>query len=101
MEQPVRTPTGMGYGEAGALEQSQQSAPMQAGGQPGGGGRPIPGMTGGVFGPTQHPDQGPGMDPNAPMANVVQDPDALLREMYRAFPHPDLERMLLRRRPRR
>ncbi len=93
--QPVRTPTGLGYGEAGALEAQQQAAPMQAesGGVPAG-------LVQGAFGPTQRPDEditamAPGGD-RPPM----EDPDALLRAMYRMTGDPDLERMLLRRRPR-
>ena len=55
VEQPIRTPTGMPYGEAGALEQQQRAAPMQAAGAPTGGG-PVPAwMQGGAFGPTQRP----------------------------------------------
>lgn len=97
--QPVRTPTGMDYGEAGALEQQQQAAPMQAQGPPGQGTAPR-GLTTGAFGPTEHPDEAPDMLPPGAEMPQEEDPDMLLRAMFRMTGHPDLERMLLRRRPR-
>lgn len=60
--QPLRTPTGMGYGEAGALEQLQRAAPLSA--TPGGD-TPVPTAGGGGAAPVNvtgfgEPTQQPG-----------------------------------------
>lgn len=52
-KQPLRTPTGLPYGEAGALTQLQKSAPLAA--SPGGVGAPAAAAAGG--GPAQTPVQ--------------------------------------------
>lgn len=102
--QPVRVASGQPYGDRAASVASQQAAPMAAGGSsaqgspaaasPPGAGVP-PGLLGGAFGPTTRPDEDPGTMP--PSSPAMDDPDLLLRAMYQRFPHPDLERLLLRR----
>ena len=90
--QPVRVPTGGAYGDAKAAREQQSGAPMQS--------APA-GMTQGVFGPTARPGEpvtdgaplGPGASPEPVLAD---DPDMLLRAMYRATGHPDLLRLLQR-----
>jgi len=94
--QPVRSAPGGDYGDRQGAEQEQSAAPMQAASAP-------PGLMGGAFGPTGRPNEpitagaalGPG--PGAP-PEMEPDPDMLLRAMYRKYPHPDLERLLQRRR---
>ena len=46
-----------------------------------------------LFGPAP---LGPGGGPDAPVLD--EDPDMVLRALYANFPHPDIERLLLRRR---
>ena len=98
--QPIRKPTGLGYGEAGALEAQQRGAPLPAGGGvPGspvstgapGGGASIP--TEGVFGPSTMGGAPPGIvsDPTQLMA---QNPQAFLRVLAAKFPHPALRRLV-------
>ena len=101
-KQPIRTPTGGGYGEAKALTEQQQAAPMAAGGpgpmgkgRPGGGGAAPPPQQGGAFGPTQRPNE-----PNdagaqgQPMNPVAQNPQAFMRVLYSQFQHPAIERLV-------
>jgi hypothetical protein len=93
--QPVQVPTGQAYGNRQAAEQAQGSAPMQ-----GGGGAP-PGLMGGAFGPTTRPDESLEQASPAGAAPMPEgDPDLLLRALFKMNPNADLERMLLRRRPR-
>lgn len=47
----VQTPTGLPYGEAGALQGAQQAIPLQA--------APVPGAGGGAIPPPQAPTNGP------------------------------------------
>lgn len=96
--QPTRLPSETDrYGERKQLRQQQNAAPMER--------EPPPGLTQGVFGPSQRSTEpitagaplGPGPGPTGPQP--PQDPDMLIRAMYRLTRHPDLERILLRRRP--
>lgn len=91
MAQPISAAPGQPYGERKKQEQAQALAPMASG-------RPLPDP----FGPSQRPDEpptsgmpfGPGPGP-APM--LAGNPDVLLAEAARLFPHPDLLRLLARR----
>jgi hypothetical protein len=99
--QPTRVASGGAYGERQAMEQSQQAAPLAAANPSaaagGGGGRPLPpGLSGGVFGPSERPTE-PGTAMPQGMAQPIDDPDLLLRALYSQFPHPDIERLLSRR----
>lgn len=98
--QPTRVPSGGPYGQRKALRQQQGAAAMQSD-------EPDalpPGLEGGAFGPTQRPrepitagaPEGPGRNPRPTLQQ--QDPDLLLRAIYARFPHPDIARILLRRR---
>lgn len=86
--QPVRVATGQPQGSRQAAEQQQQAAPMQAA---------PPGLVEGAFGPTRQPEMGPQSQANRPVEQPPQDPDAFLRAIYRAYPHPDIERLLMQR----
>ncbi len=100
--QPLRVPTGGKYGEAKALTEQQQAAPLaagsvgpegpQGGGAPPGGGQPPQGP--GLFGPTQRPSEpittGALGAPDQPMLTA----DELLRVMYRKRPSPYLARLI-------
>lgn len=98
-KQPLRTPTGGEYGEAKALREQQQGAPMAAGASgapsgPGGGGAALlaGGMGEGVFGPSASPGQpGPVADPNV---MVAQHPEMFLRVLAAKFPHPAIRRLV-------
>ncbi len=108
-KQPIRVPTGGNYGEAGASAAQQGAAPMAAGG-PSAPGAPQPagpdaatalggggGGGGGMFGPTQRP----GESNSANMAgaqNPLADTDAALRIMFSMLPHPNIQRMMNRKR---
>lgn len=97
--QPIRLATGQPYGQRADLETQQQAAPLAAGGGP----APRPGMaTQGpppqapnVFGP---PSGAPAqaaptnLDPLAYLAE--NDPQALIRLLYRKYPTPQLARLL-------
>ena len=98
--QPTRLPSDTSDSPRGtrqALERQQNAAPMQA--------QAPAGLTGGAFGPTARASEpitagaplGPGPGPAGP--TPPRDPDMLVRALYRMTRHPDLERLLLRRRP--
>jgi len=98
--QPNRVPSGGEYGERKAMSQQQNAAPMQR--------AAPPGMVEGAFGPTRASNEpitagapmGEGPGPSAGQQNpLMNDPDMMLRAIYRAYPHPDIARMLMRRRP--
>ena len=97
--QPLRVPTGGVYGEAKALREQQQGAPMAAGASgapsgPGGGGAALlgGGLGEGVFGPSTSPGQpGPVADPNV---MVAQNPEMFLRVLAAKFPHPAIRRLV-------
>ena len=102
--QPVRVPTGGRYGEAKALREQQQGAPLpdRSHTPPAGGGgasvSPAAAAPAGVFGPTNRPGESPtagAAGPVPPMAQV--DTDAIIRILYQAFPHPQLLRLIRRR----
>lgn len=103
--QQIRTPTGLRYGEAGALEEAQRGAPL-----PDNRGGPGPASAGGpagappgvpdVFGPTARPNEpitagaaeGAGttnLEPDLP-----QDPAEMLRAIYLQHPSPGIRRLL-------
>jgi hypothetical protein len=104
--QPIRVATGLPYGERKAQEEMQASAPMGAApvspvetptaAAPVG--PPMP--AGGAFRPTERPDEpitagipsGPGsLGDNYYLG---EDPNALLRSAYRAWPDPWILRLL-------
>lgn len=60
--QPVRTPTGMPYGEAGELARLQRAAPLAASG-----GTPTPGREGGGAPPNIVPFGAATQEPNTPV----------------------------------
>ena len=91
--QPLRVPTGGAYGEAGALTEQQQGAPLAAGGgspvPTGGaglGGKPAAGG-GGAFGPTQRPNE-PVTAGQPSQAAGGSDSLVVLRAMYDKYPSP-------------
>lgn len=96
-KQPIRVPTGGAYGEAKALTEQQQAAPMAAGG-PGPDGRApaaggaVPG--GDLFGPTTMPEQ-PIMTGVSNMPETaIPDAKAVLQAVYAAYPSPWIAMML-------
>lgn len=102
-KQPIRTPTGGAYGEAKALTEQQQGAPMAAGGSglpaPGPGVNPTApppgaGVPQGVFGPTTRPDQS--IETGLPVTQQGQEipPDMVIRELIQRYPSPYLTRLL-------
>jgi len=100
-KQPIRVPTGGGYGEAGALEAQQQAAPMAAGGSGGAptGGAPAPAPASpdvGVFGPTTMPSQSITTGVMGPTGGPPPDPEIVLRELVRQFPTPHMIGLLNR-----
>ena len=101
-KQPIRTATGQGYGEAKALTEQQQGAPMAAG-APGGAGGASPAPTGpegvgaGIFGPTQRPGEPPTAGGQPLEDPVMANTDEAIRMLYSKFPHPNIERMLNKR----
>ena len=93
--QPIRTPTGGAYGEAGALTAQQQAAPLAAGGSPGGAGpSAAPPIEGGVFGPTERPGEPATAGMMTSGSAVSQAPEEALRILYSRFPHPTIARLL-------
>jgi len=91
--QPIRVPTGGDYGEATALREQQQAAPLAAGSSTPsaiGGGAGMPD----AFRATERPHQALG--PRIPNrdAAAVPDPNMLMRILYARYPHPSLRRML-------
>ena len=97
--QPLRTPTGGGYGEAKGLEEQQRGAPLAAatGGVPAAGGPPALGPpSGDVFGPSVRPGEAGTSGAGLPGQIIAQDVDAFLRVLYSQFPHPGIA-MLMRK----
>ena len=95
--QPIRVPTGGAYGEAKALTEQQQGAPMAAGGPSGSGGAPSAGGSveapAGIFGPTQMPGQSPLAGAARP-SPMVDRPQAFLRVLASKYPHPAIQRLV-------
>ena len=98
--QPIRVPTGGGYGQAKALTEQQQAAPLPVGG-PGetstmGGAPAAPVEDPGIFGPTTMPNQpitaGVTGPPNEPL-----DPNVVLRQTVMQYPTPWMLRLLRQR----
>ncbi len=97
--QPLRTPTGGGYGEAKALEDQQRGAPLATtspGGAPGALPPELGPPTGDVFGPTTRPGESGVSGAGLPGQIIAQDVDAYLRVLYAQFPHPGIA-MLMRK----
>lgn len=100
--QPIRVAGGQPYGQRQQLEQTQAAAPMAAGQPPPSpaGNRPslsrAPGPPdgGGIFGPTQRPQEAPNTGLTAQPGMLADDPDGLIRYLYSIHPHPDLLRLL-------
>lgn len=108
--QPIRVPTGGAYGEAKALEAQQRGAPLAA--EPtgstvpstppaGAGGSPsstpvLPAMGGGVFGPSERPSEPITQGIPRQAQGMKPDADAMLRELYRQFPHPQILALIRR-----
>lgn len=94
--QPIRVAPGGDYGSRKTLEAQQRAIPLPEAGATGSTPRgrlsgPLPQLTA--------PPQIPGRPTARPPVNAVQqlatlDPDALIRLMYRRFPHPALARLL-------
>ena len=94
------------HGQRKALMEQKAGAPMF--GQGGGGGTPPPPgppqPPGSAFGPTQRPNEDPVVAQSmrhqglgGQMAGILPpDPDATLRAIYAAFPHPDIAALLQR-----
>lgn len=90
------------YGQGKALAEQQSGAPLA------GQGRPSPGPSAGggsappvvpapvdVFGPSQRPAAPRGMPQQEMGPDILpEDPDMLLRAIYRQYPHPDIARLL-------
>jgi hypothetical protein len=97
--QPLRVPTGGGYGEAKALTEQQQGAPLAAGndpqkpaGAPMGGGSAVQGAVAqpDLFRPTERPGEQMQMTPPAD----VPPSDMVLRQLAAAYPSPWILRMV-------
>jgi hypothetical protein len=99
-KQPIRVPTGGKYGEAKALREQQQAAPMSAGGSGGAPTANIPPPGGapgaGMFGPSNRPAEP--ITAGAPQASagdpITQNPQAFLRVLATKFPHPAIQRLV-------
>lgn len=98
--QPLRTPTGLEHGEAGALLEQQRQSPLAAAAAPPGP-SPAAGIAQGLgpppaFGPTQRPLESPlaGLNLLGQPSVTPDDPDALTRDLYALYPHPDIGRLL-------
>src|SRR5690349_20848165 len=63
--QPVRVPTGGQYGDAQALQQAQQGAPMAESG----GGADVPGLLAGLSLPEGVPGDAPTQQPDVPVTS--------------------------------
>jgi hypothetical protein len=96
--QPIRVAPGAPYGQRKALEDQQRAAPLASigGTQPtvgGGAARgPMPSLTAPPSAPGPPGSGLPAMQATQQLATL--DPDALIRLMYRKFPHPALARLL-------
>jgi hypothetical protein len=107
--QPIRVATGGSHGERKALVDQQRAAPLASKDTPGPGSTPAPPPAlsaipdGGIFGPSERPDEpltagmdfGPGA--GAPPPDVLpQDPDFRLRAALAVSGSPVLARLLSR-----
>ena len=101
-KQPIRTPTGGKFGQAGALNEQQAAAPMVSGAPPQGGGAAtappvaggVPGMPdGGAFGPTMRPNESPMAGAGMPQS-PYPDADAILMAIYERYPSPWIESLI-------
>ena len=100
-KQPIRTPTGGAYGEAKALTEQQQGAPMAAGGpgsqgsgSQGQGGGGLPGPGGGGFGPTQRPNESITAGTTAGFGENDIQANAVLQKIYESYPSPYIRGLL-------
>ena len=100
-KQPIRTPTGGAYGEAQALTEQQQGAPLAAGGPPSASGSSVPSSPPpgaeapqGVFGPTTRPEQSieTGLMPTQQGEQVPA--EMVIRQLLKRYPSPYLTRLL-------
>jgi hypothetical protein len=95
--QPIRVASGGAYGARQALETQQQAAPLpNTMPTPAGPGR-GPGLAPvgpSVFGPTARPNEPVTAGLRSGPAILGDDPDVVLRALYRLFPHPDIARLL-------
>jgi len=102
--QPIRVPTGGAYGDAKALREQQQGAPLAVGGRddgsvaqvsasgPGGDGGPgVPPIASDLFRPTERPGE---QMPALPVPQQAPEADVVLRQLVKAYPSPWLLRML-------
>ena len=98
--QPLRVPSGGAYGQRQAAQAQQSAAPMASGGPQAPTGQPVATgggatgpMAGGVFGPTERPNEP--IDAGTPMENpIAADPQATLRILYSVFPHPNIKLLM-------
>ena len=96
--QPLRVASGGAYGERKAAVEQQQAAPLAAAGGAGGAPAPVqgqvapPGQDGGIFGPTEQPNQP--MGGMGAASEMAQAPQSVLRYVYSQFPHPAIARLL-------
>ena len=100
--QPVRSFPAEFQGQRQALSNLQSAAPLAAGGgggssvsgSPSGAPSPLPAnLANGILGPTQRPTEPVTAGLGEPQV-IPRDPDMLIREMYRRYPHPDIGRLL-------
>ena len=102
--QPIRVPTGGAYGEAKALTEQQQAAPLAvAEGSSGGGdvgdvarSQPPP-PPDGIFGPTTRPGESPLTGAGQRGMSVAEDLDTFLNVLYSKFPHPAIAQLIEKR----
>ena len=105
--QPVRVPTGGGYGQTQAATAQQSAAPMASGGpaapgQPGAQGPPPDeAMGGGVFGPTDRPGEPATLGGATGAQHASENVDHLIRLMYAKFPHPAIGKLMKKEPERR
>lgn len=95
-DQPIRVARGGPYGSRQALEGLQAAAPLAAGG--GVAAPPSPAASPAASSPAidlAAPTPGRTIAQPPRQRRIVQDdPDALLRALYRVYPHPDIGRLL-------
>jgi hypothetical protein len=101
--QPLRVPSGGGYGDRKAATEQQQGAPLAtasgsstvAGGSGAGQEAAPAAPVGDAFGPTQRPHESPSMGVGGPANDALaRNPQAALRVMYAKFPHPAIARLI-------